>query len=314
MTLHHPMDTSCKFCGTPVSFYDKGENVRIGYVILGRELLPVSNPLVLVNGLGMTLEHWESLVNGLSKRRCLLLFDNRGIGHSKCVGDAGNFDITMSNMANDLLDLLVHIGWHQVDILGWSMGAAIVQQLLIENKYQGVVKIPRVIFAAASSKIPDGEPDAIPKLGIMYGMAESYVGNRSAAEFRRSLKDGVEVYFDPAFVKTNDAVVQRWIDLVAPGTRQTIILGKQGVAGVGIDYRPRLSQLPSSTRLFIIHGAKDRIVFPHESECYRVLHQSESLAVGEEPGTVPSLDFGHAWWEYFTPQIWVDVILAFLEP
>lgn len=34
---------------------------------------------------------------------------------------------------------------------------------------------------------------------------------------------------------------------------------------------------------------------------------------GNKPGQVPSLAFGHLWYEYFDAQVWQDVVEGFLK-
>ncbi|KAK1941277.1 putative aminoacrylate hydrolase RutD [Phytophthora citrophthora] len=69
------------------------------------------------------LRQWEQLNTG--KRLRILTFDNRGVGGS--TSPIGPY--TTSNMAEDALALLDHIGWEQVHVVGYSMGGMISLEL-----------------------------------------------------------------------------------------------------------------------------------------------------------------------------------------
>ncbi|OWZ16361.1 hypothetical protein PHMEG_0009854 [Phytophthora megakarya] len=69
------------------------------------------------------LRQWGELEP--SKRLRILTFDNRGVGGS--TSPIGPY--TTSNMAEDVLALLDHIGWEQTHIVGYSMGGMISLEL-----------------------------------------------------------------------------------------------------------------------------------------------------------------------------------------
>ena len=63
-------------------------------------------------------------------RYASLVFDNRGIGES----DKPFSRYSTSQMAQDLMDVLDHIGWtaeRQLHVIGISMGGMIAQELVI---------------------------------------------------------------------------------------------------------------------------------------------------------------------------------------
>lgn len=58
------------------------------------------------------------------------MFDNRGVGLST---DTKKNNTTMSQMADDVAGLIKKLGYAKVNVLAWSMGARIGQQLLIRH-------------------------------------------------------------------------------------------------------------------------------------------------------------------------------------
>lgn len=105
--------------------------VQVGDVKLAYYTRGEGKPLVMINGFISTMSLWDPrLVAELSKTHQLILFDNRGIGLSS--DTAENFT-TIPQMADDAAGLIQALGLKQPDILGWSMGARIAQQLVIRH-------------------------------------------------------------------------------------------------------------------------------------------------------------------------------------
>lgn len=79
------------------------------------------------------------------------------------------------------------------------------------------------------------------------------------------------------------------------GISHSILLDAQATGGAGINFRPLLTQLPKTTRLLIIHGNNDRIVYPLEADPFKCLPQAQTPQIGVQLGQIPHLDFGHIW-------------------
>lgn len=86
-------------------------------------------PLVLVNGIGASLELLDPLVDALSPGRPVVRFDVPGIGGSPLPW----VPLTMSGLAGLLAALLDHLGYGRADVLGLSWGGGIAQQFAIAH-------------------------------------------------------------------------------------------------------------------------------------------------------------------------------------
>jgi pimeloyl-ACP methyl ester carboxylesterase len=89
-------------------------------------------PLVLITGLGATMDIWSPyLIDQLSKlnNRPIIIFDNRGAGEST----TGIKDFSIRQFANDTVGLLDALHIKKADILGWSMGSFIAQEVALKN-------------------------------------------------------------------------------------------------------------------------------------------------------------------------------------
>jgi pimeloyl-ACP methyl ester carboxylesterase len=100
--------------------------IKMAYYIRGE-----GKPLLLINGFISPMSFWDpALLEELSKNYQLIVFDNRGVGLSS---DSAENHTTMAQMADDAAGLIEKLGYKKVNILAWSMGARIGQQLLIRH-------------------------------------------------------------------------------------------------------------------------------------------------------------------------------------
>jgi len=104
--------------------------VRVGDVDLAYRAVGAGPPLVLIMGLGGTMDAWRpELVQRLARRHRVILFDNRGTGRST----TGIKAITIRTMAGDARGLIHRLGLRRPDVMGWSMGGFIAQELILDH-------------------------------------------------------------------------------------------------------------------------------------------------------------------------------------
>jgi pimeloyl-ACP methyl ester carboxylesterase len=86
-----------------------------------------SVPLVCLQHFRGNLDNWDpALVDTLAARREVILFDNAGVG-----GSSGVVPRTVAPMAEDALAFIDALGLDRVDILGFSMGGFVAQELTL---------------------------------------------------------------------------------------------------------------------------------------------------------------------------------------
>lgn len=106
--------------------YVEVNGVKLAYYTRGQ-----GKPLVMINGFISTMSLWDPLlIDDLSKNHQLILFDNRGVGLST---DTAENNTTVPQMADDAAALIRSLGIEKPDVIGWSMGARIAQQLVIRH-------------------------------------------------------------------------------------------------------------------------------------------------------------------------------------
>jgi len=82
-------------------------------------------PVILLNHLTGVLDNFDPrIVDGIAARRRVITFDNRGVGASE--GKAPN---SVAAMARDAVAFIRALGIDQVDLLGFSLGGFIAQEI-----------------------------------------------------------------------------------------------------------------------------------------------------------------------------------------
>src|SRR5215813_7856935 len=75
------------------------------------------------------LDNWDPVVtDGLSRDRSVILFNNAGVASS-----GGEPADTVSGMAEHVVAFVRALGLKQVDLLGFSLGGFVAQQVALEN-------------------------------------------------------------------------------------------------------------------------------------------------------------------------------------
>ena len=94
-----------------------------------REGTPGWPPLLLCNGIGVSLELLQPFVDALDPRRPVIRFDMPGIGGSP----APVIPYHLSTLPSLLAGLLDRLGYAQADVLGISWGGGLAQQFALSR-------------------------------------------------------------------------------------------------------------------------------------------------------------------------------------
>jgi pimeloyl-ACP methyl ester carboxylesterase len=99
----------------------------VGDVTLYAETSGRGFPLVLISGTGLPSIIWGFHIGWLSEIRSVVAFDNRDSGQSSTV----SVDYNPADMARDTLGLMDALGIERADVLGFSLGGAIAQEVAL---------------------------------------------------------------------------------------------------------------------------------------------------------------------------------------
>ena len=106
--------------------YIEGRAIRFAYRRLGPS---TGTPLVLLQHFSGNIDAWDpAVVNALAADRPVIAFDNAGVGRS-----TGQTPDNVAAMARDAVDFIHLLGLSEVDLLGFSLGGCVAQQIAADH-------------------------------------------------------------------------------------------------------------------------------------------------------------------------------------
>jgi pimeloyl-ACP methyl ester carboxylesterase len=129
-------------------------------------------PLILCQHFRGNLDSWDpALIDALASARRVITFDNAGVG-----GSTGTTPDTVEQMAHDAIAFAAAMDFAQVDLLGFSIGSFVAQQVALTRP--GLVR--RLVLASAAPQGAAGlhgwAPEVIGAVGTPQTTPEEYLG------------------------------------------------------------------------------------------------------------------------------------------
>ena len=129
-------------------------------------------PLVLLQHFRGNLDNWDpALIDALATTRRVVTFDNAGVG-----GSTGTTPGTIGQMARDAIAFLAAMTFSRVDVLGFSIGSFVAQEIALTRP--GLIR--RLILASSAPQGGAGmqgwTPDVIAAVGSPQTRPEGYLG------------------------------------------------------------------------------------------------------------------------------------------
>ena len=128
-------------------------------------------PLVLLQHFRGNLDNWDpALIDALAAGRRVITFDNAGVG-----GSAGTTPDTVEQMARDAIAFIAAMQLGQVDVLGFSIGSFVAQQMALARP----ALVRRLVLASAAPQGAEGmhgwAPEVIGAVGTPHTSPEAYL-------------------------------------------------------------------------------------------------------------------------------------------
>ncbi len=128
-------------------------------------------PLVLLQHFRGNLDNWDpALIEALAQSRRVVTFDNAGVG-----GSTGTTPDTIEQMARDAIAFLAAMGISQADLLGFSIGSFVAQQIALIRP--AIVR--RLVLASSAPQGAAGmhgwAPEVIGAVGTPNTSPEAYL-------------------------------------------------------------------------------------------------------------------------------------------
>jgi pimeloyl-ACP methyl ester carboxylesterase len=260
------------------------KQVRVGDIDISYKAFGKGDPILLIMGYSGSMYSWDPVVlKGLSTNHTVIVFDNRGIGNTTI----GSKNFTIEQFATDSAGLLDALKINKSDILGFSMGGMIAQQLTLDYPD----KVDDLIIYASYC----GENQSIPLNKEIFYQKSNL--SESADDVKKRL---IPLLFTPNWIKQNPEYLEKFTSFELPPID---ILKRQGEAIVSWEGTcDQLKEISQDT--LVVTGTND-LILPFANSM---------ILVEKIPGTwlAQFKDGGHALM-YQYPEKLSEVINTFLD-
>src|SRR6478735_431772 len=135
------------------------KKVHVGDIDIAYKMLGKGDPILLFNGASDGMDAWDpSFPRILSSNHTVIAFDSRGLGNTT----SGSKPYTYQQLANDSAGLLDALKIPKADVMGYSLGSYIAEQLAIT--YPDKVKSLVLIGSSCGGKDHTPKPPEFIKL------------------------------------------------------------------------------------------------------------------------------------------------------
>ena len=209
-------------------------------------------PLVLLQHFRGNLDNWDpALIDALTSRRRVVAFDNIGVG-----GTNGTTPNTVEQMAADTISFLDAMGFDRADILGFSIGSFVAQEIALTRP----ALVRNLILASSAPKGAAGmhgwAPWVIDAVGKPQPDPAGYL-KVFFTESASSRQAGQEAW---------KRMFSRTRDFDTPTIWETARAQYDAVCAWGIPNHSLLQRLSAiQQRVFIANGESDPMILPHFS-------------------------------------------------
>jgi pimeloyl-ACP methyl ester carboxylesterase len=209
-------------------------------------------PLVLLQHFRGNLDNWDpALIDALARTRRVVTFDNAGVGSS-----AGLTPDTIEQMARDALVFLTALELSQVDLLGFSIGSFVAQEIALVRP----ATVRRLVLASSAPQGASGmhgwAPKVIGAIGTPDTAPKAYldVFFTQSADSRQAGQDALK----RMYVRTEDRdATTSW------ATREAQY---DAVCSWGIPDHGKLQRLAALRMpVLVANGDSDPMILPHYS-------------------------------------------------
>jgi pimeloyl-ACP methyl ester carboxylesterase len=218
-------------------------DVRFAYRRFGR---PGGLPLLFLNYWAANMEDWDPKVtNGFAAERDVILVDNAGVG-----GSTGETPSTVAAMTKDCVEFCRALDLRNIDVVGFSLGGMIAQQLAFES------------------------PDMVRRMILMGTGPRGGEGMTFTELSPDELADPVALLMNAFFTpsKASKAAGQAYIERLKLRAADRDARVSKNTAGAQLEAIREWGTIPSTDRYamlarihqrtLIVHGSKDIVVIP----------------------------------------------------
>ena len=248
-------------------------------------------PLLCLQHFRGNLDNWDpALVDRLARDREVILLDNRGVGAS-----TGAVPDNVEDMARDVLSFVDTLGLRQVDLLGFSLGGYIAQELALVRPRL----VRRLVLAGTA---PRGAPKIHRWSDDVYALATQDVTEPD--RFLRLFFSGSEASRAKGIAYLQ-RISARTVDRDAPTDLATRDAQLEAFARWGVPDPSQLARLAAITQpTLVANGDNDTMMITENS--YLLAHHLPNAHLRIYP------DAGHGFLNQY-PEQFADHVASFLD-
>jgi pimeloyl-ACP methyl ester carboxylesterase len=247
--------------------------------------------LVMLQHFRGNLDNWDpALVDCLAQDREVILVDNRGVG-----GSTGVVPEDVTAMARDALAFIDALGLKQIDLLGFSLGGYVAQELVLLR--------PRVVRRLVlAGTAPQGGPDLHRWSDDVYALATP---DQPVAEDLLGLFFSSSARSQAKGLESLGRLFQREVDRDEPTDLATRDAQLAAITAWGIPDESKLNRLAGITqRTLVANGDNDTMMHTQNSRLLAERLPNAQLRIYP--------DAGHGFLNQY-PELFADDVHAFLE-
>lgn len=228
-------------------------------------------PLIMINGLAGTINGFKSFksifnlfISVFSKNFKTIIFDNRGIGQTDDVDKL----YTIKKLADDVVGLTEALNLEKANIMGFSMGGMIAQELMINYPE----KIEKSVIGATHYGIPKY---IMPSEEVTNTMMR----NQEGLSPEEIIKNQISLTYTGDFIKNNPNFINTAIQTYISNPVSPKVYQKQTNAILRFNTSRRLKKVQVPT--LILHGKHDVLVPVRNAEILAELIHGSKLKIFE---------------------------------
>ena len=271
---------------TAITQFITAGGTKFAYRVLGDK---TDIPLVMVASLGSSMDDWDpAITNGLAQQYKVILFDIQGVGLS-----SGITPDNIPDMAKGVVTFINALGYSKVNLMGFSMGSFISQQVVLTNP----ALIDKLILTGTGPKGAEGLSNLSNLLAAAAGLSqEEFLLKFAFASSPASISAGKRSY---------ERIQKRVTDRDAPVSAESSTAEVKAVLGWAQPYPDALKELKNITQPVLIAQGQYDVPVP----VINAINMSHNIP-GAQLIVYP--DAGHAaMFQY--PDDFVQAALDFLK-
>jgi pimeloyl-ACP methyl ester carboxylesterase len=232
------------------------QHAQVGDINIAYKMFGQGKPILLISGIGQTKEAWEPslLSNLVATNHTVIVFDNRGIGETT----VGTKLFSIEQFANDTAGLLDALHIEKADVLGYSLGSLVAQELSLNYPQ----KVDRLVLHGTSCGGNETISPSEQTAEMLMTLSSPELSRNMTAEQQAVIF--AQIMFPPEWLEKHPEILNTIIEAPPFKSVSPVVIQQQAMAvGTWKGACDRLSSITKPTLLIV--GDQDLLAPPANS-------------------------------------------------